>query len=726
MSDHDIFGERRLRVSDLSPAVRRVIFTTYAILLALAVAAAVRERFAGHDVQTFVGYNLQSNVLLVGGALSTMAVALFLAGAGHARTKWRYLLVTPLFVALASGVLATPRSFVDKSVASQFNWLTFLPVPFLGAAAILVWIAPRLKATTALFVSLGLAFVYFTAVCIATISMHPAYGPSVILAAMAFATYGLTPALLVVGFDLAEIGSESSTLGLRITEASAAVATVMRWGLPAIGIAVAFAIHFGLGYETSNGWALSFVALLAITAAVVFGAMLRRSTPENAEHGKLGYLAVLCIAIALYVGQLLSGWVHEPRPGFLIYGGERNFSLRAPDGMQELFHRVSQSALDPGWVYAEFKTHGKAPSLSIMGVPRATPTIHSTQPRSVNDLIHEPRLPIMPMPKEKRFGKDGWWVGQTWVTPSKTTFNFVILHRPNNSLIASAAADWYIVCGGTTAQAKRIAKICYAAVRDFSTLIDSPAVRPSRPAAMVFSGLFLVAAAGALIWAALRRRANMLIDFLAWTFFLTAFRLSAGFTFRGVDDPLEDLKIAADLLASLLGILALVAVALAVWGDAAARRISTEAVGGALALAALFFLYVYAINQGDHSQAVRSVVIVLALTWELATSGPNLNPASEHHAFPRGSRVLIFVGYLILVAACVFTFGGSHFSSGEAIGAFDTEGIVASGIVMLGGALVMSRVLRNLATLYGPNAADPVVELVSSNVDSGHTALATE
>ena len=69
--------------------------------------------------------------------------------------------------------------------------------------------------------------------------------------------------------------------------------------------------------------------------------------------------------------------------------------------------------------------------------------------------------------------------------------------------------------------------------------------------------------------------------------------------------------------------------------------------------------------------------------------------------------MLIFVGYLILVATCVFMFGDSRLASGDKVAAFDTETIVAAGLVTLGGALVISRALRGIADLWIDQSASP-------------------
>ena len=50
-------------------------------------------------------------------------------------------------------------------------------------------------------------------------------------------------------------------------------------------------------------------------------------------------------------------------------------------------------------------------------------------------------------------------------------------------------------------------------------------------------------------------------------------------------------------------------------------------------------------------------------------------------------------------------FGGGRMSTGERVEAWDTEKIVAAGLVTLGGALVISRALRSIPALLTGGAA---------------------
>jgi len=56
---------------------------------------------------------------------------------------------------------------------------------------------------------------------------------------------------------------------------------------------------------------------------------------------------------------------------------------------------------------------------------------------------------------------------------------------------------------------------------------------------------------------------------------------------------------------------------------------------------------------GERHDAMKGIVILLALSWEIAISGELTNYATR--SFPRNSRVLLFLGYVMLVAFGVLT-----------------------------------------------------------------------
>ena len=73
-------------------------------------------------------------------------------------------------------------------------------------------------------------------------------------------------------------------------------------------------------------------------------------------------------------------------------------------------------------------------------------------------------------------------------------------------------------------------------------------------------------------------------------------------------------------------------------------------------------------------------------------------------AFPRRARVLFFIGYLIIVATCVFFFVEREFDFVKTtVQAWDSEGWVAFGIVNLGLAFVFMRHVERIAAVLRDN-----------------------
>jgi hypothetical protein len=113
-----------------------------------------------------------------------------------------------------------------------------------------------------------------------------------------------------------------------------------------------------------------------------------------------------------------------------------------------------------------------------------------------------------------------------------------------------------------------------------------------------------------------------------------------------------------------------------------------------------------------------ALVIVLALLWELAFSGPMLNPArpgdfdehgqdskaAEQAAYDRAAaspmppraRILIYSGYLLLTASAVLQIGTLRSPvAGAPLQAFDSESIVRVGVAELGVPLAITLFLLN-------------------------------
>jgi hypothetical protein len=86
--------------------------------------------------------------------------------------------------------------------------------------------------------------------------------------------------------------------------------------------------------------------------------------------------------------------------------------------------------------------------------------------------------------------------------------------------------------------------------------------------------------------------------------------------------------------------------------------------------------------RGFVSFTANGEIILMALSWEITTSGELTNYATR--SFPRNSRVLLFLGYVMLVAFGVFTIFPTTYRLTQRMLGFDSEQWVLRGILILG------------------------------------------
>ena len=103
-----------------------------------------------------------------------------------------------------------------------------------------------------------------------------------------------------------------------------------------------------------------------------------------------------------------------------------------------------------------------------------------------------------------------------------------------------------------------------------------------------------------------------------------------------------------------------------------------------------------------------TVILVGALLWDLMVSGEAITNVEGRH-FPRDTRVLMFVGYILMVSSAVLLFASLHDQSGKLLeSSFDPESWVQSGILFLGIPLVMTMGIGALHRWRDAAGADEV------------------
>jgi hypothetical protein len=96
-------------------------------------------------------------------------------------------------------------------------------------------------------------------------------------------------------------------------------------------------------------------------------------------------------------------------------------------------------------------------------------------------------------------------------------------------------------------------------------------------------------------------------------------------------------------------------------------------------------LYGTASHAGASRPILLGLILMLAMAWELAFSGPMLNPGDSDSPMPHRARVILYAGYLLLTTAAFLQLGTLHaIPSGADVGIFDPESIVQVGIVAFG------------------------------------------
>src|SRR5262249_1181286 len=141
--------------------------------------------------------------------------------------------------------------------------LAWLPVPFALAVALLAWVAPRLRIITVLLFSLAIiasfaasifaATFFFSAVPLtnAVSASSATYAVTVFTVVMVAAAIAVTPAVMVVGFDVAELGTEAVAWGLGLLARMRKAATVLGILLPVAGVGVMSRIIFDFHRDRS-------------------------------------------------------------------------------------------------------------------------------------------------------------------------------------------------------------------------------------------------------------------------------------------------------------------------------------------------------------------------------------------------------------------------------------------------------------------------------------------
>ncbi len=151
------------------------------------------------------------------------------------------------------------------------------------------------------------------------------------------------------------------------------------------------------------------------------------------------------------------------------------------------------------------------------------------------------------------------------------------------------------------------------------------------------------------------------------------------------------------------------------WALVAKRRTALRTAGlvlmgnvGLQVVVWLYQLYGSALSAGGQFSVAQGLIVLAALLWELAFSGLTMTN-KDSPRFPRHARVLVFCGYVMLVATTVMFFSSLHVqSSGSRLEpVFESELWVQRGMVVLAVPLLITVCILRWLDLSGHQAQVP-------------------
>lgn len=696
---------RVIDLASLDAPIKRVLAVGYAALIGLGAATAAHAWLPGGETLANPGVTFPLAAVIIAGVGVSLAVALMLTGASQASSTWRLLLFAPLF--LWSSVIMAAQAATPMIAVSAVGLF------FIIAAGALLLLGPRLGWRLS-FLTAGAICGVLAIVAIAiSLDAIPSYAPTLVLLALAFAIPVVDTALVVTGWDIAEVALLSASPLARVSpdarprhQAAARLALAMT--------AIAAALWLNDAYHGSADWIVLARAagLAAVAFAVGWGIVRWGWTARAGAHDHVGYWSAFAIAACLLLSIAIQYQFTEPPHGAYNYNGTNKFSLMLPDDWIELKSWSLPLDKNEGKpIYpvrkelAPAPSKGNFPRFGIFGTiaPPFAPA-EKVLPQSISEIVGGGGLPRIPLPTTVPDGA-GWEKGETtFRTGSGKLLTFVHWRQDIRTPMPDTNKSWYLICVlGPGEQAHQRAT-CEEIKQ---SLRYEPRAQVTPLSKLLFGEVFWAAIAIGAAWAAWRGRRGPMLAFLMWVALLAVVRLTGG---AGGSPALMDHGLSADMLSAslLFGAVALAGAEFTFFGIRS--HVSSVARGAALSfllttllVAAAFALYVTVGEGAHHYHEVRGAVICLALTWELWTSGASMTN-QDSAAFPRRARVLFFIGYLIIVATCVFFFVEREFDFVKTtVQAWDSEGWVAFGIVNLGLAFVFMRHVERIAAVLRDN-----------------------
>lgn len=511
-------------------------------------------------------------------------------------------------------------------------------------------------------------------------------------------SFALMPVLFVAGVDFAEWGDVASTRGAALLGRARSPALLAAATAAAGAGVLVFWIEQTSGLHVLRGIGLG-AALAACTLVPTLVFRLRRPVSGRVPYAAVFASSLILLGILLgvsYSGASLSN-AEKAAAATLVYRHAKPplFRLEYPISWQP---GVKADTPQAGLYY--FTAPGASAELDVLFVSRALAPSFGPDPLA---RLYHPKV----LAKARAGGwlvtrfsaatKGGRREGRAWQRSERGALWLLVgIAGPSSFQAAEPAfaqmvASWRPEAGAATSEA---AKTPEANARNVT-----PADRAVEAATFAWLALALVAFA---VLRTERRRARP-----GWLVATCVYFLVAGAYYVLVQLPTLGftLGLSRDALPSLTrsGLGSTVAVGtLAVVAWLSLRRRLTAAVAEPLALlfalnGGLFAIhwidrgFESGISTGGRFSIVQAVLVLAALVWDIVMSGEAITNRHNRH-FPRHTRVLVYLGYIMLVGTAVLFFSSLHVQTTSAAiePQFESEGFVENGLLFLGTSLVIT------------------------------------
>jgi hypothetical protein len=709
--------ERLLHVSTLTSGFRIAVYGSYVVIVFVAALISLHRTLEDtHHLSAF-GLSIPAGVIAAGTPVLVVALIVILAGAMLSNRRLRYavvgltaVLLLPIGSCARSGIVCCdPQQVVQARPSVLLLTLLFEPVAVLLLTVALFYRKLRPSQIAALcslavLLPLGMAWLI-------SAKWNPGFGLGLILFTWMCFMYVILPSLVLVGLDLTEwsllfAGLVGDAMHGRI------------WPIEYIVACVALLANVALAGFSLHWKDAAIIGMRSAVVAAVMGFLLALFAilPEAPHEPHLRHLKLLAMAALTVYGASFI-WMNEtdaPPPVF-NYNGERSFSIRYPEGWKsKLLYQGRELVL--------FRAMSDNPTLLVEGhsrSPNGTQYINDLLPGKDDGQFPRTRIAYEPTRDEE------WDKFETTLKSSLTMedIHFIVWHLDTPSEEWFLDSDWYVIGISNLRQLADSRPKFEAAWRSFTlTPRTVPAPLNRRIVLAIWGAIALLG----IVWLLIqRRRAKPALALLvAVAGVVLAINVAPGDLTAEEAEFItlaETLYCVQIVLSIVSGIVLLWLMRTRVGGRNKVIQLILGLNIAFLLVYAFSSVYAFGAESGERSDAAKGIVVLVALSWEIATSGELTNHATR--SFPRNSRVLLFLGYVLLVAFAVLTFFQTTFKLTGRLTAFDSERWVTYGIVILGVPFLMVVFASRIAPLLWPKESQRTESPIAADLNSPPTDL---